>query len=91
MLLLELARTISQNPMHATYETAPCATFIIRRRAAGGKTHHEPSSWRKKTIESAPDARNVSTRTQRHGFCLDRLNRVTRVRMADPAPNHFST
>jgi hypothetical protein len=39
------------------------ATFIVGRVVSGGNTDHEPSSWRKKKIDSSPVARLDATHT----------------------------
>jgi hypothetical protein len=39
------------------------ATFIDGRFVSGGNTDHEPSSWRKKKIDSSPVARLDATHT----------------------------
>jgi hypothetical protein len=39
--------------------------FIVGRRACGGNTDHDPSSWRKKKIDSSPLARRDATHTYR--------------------------
>jgi hypothetical protein len=61
-------KSAGPQPGEATGSCAPCrsgmsATFIVGRFVCGGNTDHDPSSWRKKKIDSSPVARLDATHT----------------------------
>ncbi|WP_156132266.1 hypothetical protein [Paraburkholderia terrae] len=53
--------------------------FMQGRERCGGNTCHEPSRWRKNSMDSVRDGLQTSTRTQRCGPASSRVNRMIRA------------